>query len=113
MNTFAVGNIVICRFGFTLRELTETELTAFIAGQGLPPDIGVEPQMVLFDYEPPQLETVTLTSTELFHDGVGAWHAALNVTRPGAWRYRGRGESEAGEPFACTPDQMFQATRTF
>ena len=112
-NTYPVGNVVLCRFAFTTRALTNAELATFLAGGGLPAGIGVTPATVSFDYAIGQAAKTTLTGSQITTDATGAYHVNLNVTTAGQWRYRGYGVDGSANPVACTPDVSFMAVRTF
>lgn len=113
MISYPVGSQVLCRFAFVLRALTTTELKAFEEGLGLPSGIGTDPSIVVFDSEGPDRDPVTLEGAAITKDGVGAYHAVVAITAEGPYRGRGRGTTSGGAPVACTPDIMFQGTRTF
>ena len=114
MNVYPVGSQVICRFAFTSRALNPAELAAFIASSLLPSGIGIAPDLLYFDYEPPNGDAPTvLTGDSISTDHVGAYHAVLPITLSGLWHYRGRGTDSDGTPVACTPDQAIRAVRTF
>lgn len=110
-NVYPLDSVAICRFFFTLRELTQQEETAALAGDGLPLGVGSNPPTVLFDYwEPGQEESTQLTvssSNPIVADAVGAFHVALPVTLPGKWGYKGLGQDGSGNPLCATPRYFF------
>lgn len=112
MNSYPSGSIVICRFAFTAQPLTPTQAAAFLAGQGLPSGQGVTPTAVLFDYTPPDGETVTLTGVQITVDAAGAYHVPLPVVNHGVWSYRGYGKDGSGNPVVSTATQSFRVTRS-
>lgn len=112
MNDYPSGSVVVCRFAFTLAPLTLSQLSAFIAGTGLPSGQGVTPTAVLFDFTPPDGETQTLTGAQITLDAVGAYHVDLSVVNHGVWSYRGYGQDGSGDPVASTPTLRFRVTRS-
>jgi hypothetical protein len=112
-NSYPVGSVIVARFAFVNRPLTPTETSAFLAGNGLPATVGLDPDDVFFEYKPPGLTLVELEGGEVINDGVGEYHAEFALTVEGVWRYRGRGTDALGAPVAATPDMNFLATRSF
>lgn len=97
-----VGNVVLCRFAFTVRTLEVAEIAAFLAGNGLPDGAGIDPDLVFFDYAPPRAAIVTLTGDSIDEDETGAWHVPLPVVTRGDWLFRARATNSDGTPFAET-----------
>jgi hypothetical protein len=113
MNTYPEGSLVVCRFAFLTRPLTPAELVRFLAGSGLPSEIGVEPGEALLDFRAPGQPSKTLSGADVISDGGGEFHSILTGDTVGVWSYRGRGLDAKGEPLAATPDVAFAVTRTF
>jgi hypothetical protein len=110
------GSRPTLRFAFPARELTEQELARFLAGEGLPNGVGVDPNIVFLEYQQPNdSKGKRKEGEEVVRDGSGEYHVVMPVgmDAAGVWQWRGRGEDEDGSPFACTPPQSFDAYRTF
>ena len=112
-NTYPVGAVAVCRFAFTLRQLTTLELARFLAGAGLPSGVGSSPNTVLFNYwagGEVKTQLTTSTTPPIVQDATGAYHVNLPITVPGPWYYQGIGQDGSGNPVGATRRYLFQAT---
>jgi hypothetical protein len=110
MNTYAVGNQIECLFAFTDRPLTSVEQQAFLAGNGLPPGVGLDQITVKMDWKLNDGPTTTLADGQILHDAPGAYHAIITTAAAGSVEYRGYSLDGAGNPLASTPAYTFAVT---
>lgn len=111
--SFPSGSQVVVPFTFTTRTLTAEEWTTYEAGGGLPPGVGLDPEVVTVPYwEPEESAGKTVSGAGVTRVTTGVYRAVLLGVKIGMWTWRGVGETSAKAPVAATVDQMFQITQS-
>lgn len=109
MNQYPVGNIVKCMFAFTNRAITPAETDAYLAGNGLPANTGIDQTIVQMDLIVNSGPLTTILNAAIVHDGLGMYHALVTASQPGIYRYRGYSLDGSNNPIASTAEQSFRA----
>ena len=111
VKTYPAGNVIVCRFVFGDRVLTDTEDDAFIDDGTLPGDLTtVEPTAVKFDYTVNGGAATTLTGASITPTTVGDqtyYEVELAEAAAARIRWRGYGVDGSSNPVVASAWRTF------